>query len=119
MNRRDLLKAIPAVTISHLVWNGKEAGAAVEIDPHRKVIFFVNENVIPAYMVANALKDFHVEVVICPVRIPEGQKIDDVIRINPLVKGKAIRPADIEGGLNSCPENAADGWSGYEDPSHH
>jgi flagella basal body P-ring formation protein FlgA len=39
--------------------------------------------------------------------------------LHPLVKGKVIRPADIEGGLNSCPENVADGWSSYEDPSHH
>jgi hypothetical protein len=30
----------------------------------------------------NALKNLKIwEVVICPVRIPEGQKIDDVIRI--------------------------------------
>lgn len=33
--------------------------------------------------------------------------------LRPLVKGKAIHPSDVEGGPDSCPENVADGWSGW------
>lgn len=40
--------------------------------------------------------------------------------LRPVVKGKVIRPSDIQGGLKSCPYNAADGWwQGYEEESCH
>ena len=34
--------------------------------------------------------------------------------LRPILKGKTIHPSDIEGGLASCGENVADGWSGWQ-----
>ena len=77
MKRRDLLKALPGVALSHIALNGQEAGAALEINPRRKVVFFINENVLPvSSSLENRLKNLpKYEVIICPIRVPEGQKI--------------------------------------------
>lgn len=79
MKRRDLLKALPAASIATAFLNGRPVTAAFEIPAGRKVIIFVNENVIPFDTFAKI--KLPVEAILCPVRIPEGQTIDDAIRL--------------------------------------
>lgn len=79
MNRRDLLKLLPTASIVRLNWHGKEAGAGFEVDA-KKVILFVNETVIPAPVSQGHVQRPSVEVVVCPVSVPECKTIDDVAK---------------------------------------
>ena len=79
MNRRQLLKVLPAASVATAFLNGKPASAAFEIPTGRKIIIFVNESVIPLDIFAKI--KLPVEAILCPVPIAEGQTIDDVIRI--------------------------------------
>jgi hypothetical protein len=77
MKRRDLLKAIPAIATSSSF--SRPTASFFAIPAGRKVIAFVNADVIPADMFAKI--KFPVEVIICPISVPEGKTIDDVIRV--------------------------------------
>lgn len=77
MNRRDLLKAIPAMAT--LTDHGKQQVKFFEIPADRKVVAFVNVDAIPLEQFAKI--KLPLEVTLCPISVPEGQTIDDVIRI--------------------------------------
>lgn len=77
MKRRDLLKALPAIAVA--TRNGKPLASLFAIPADRKVIAFVNANVIAPDIFADI--KFPVEVTICTISVPEGKTIDDVIRI--------------------------------------
>jgi len=76
---QDLLKALPAIaTVSPM--NNKATASFFAVPSDRKIIAFVNiDAAIPPDMFAKI--KFPVEVTICPIRVPEGKTIDDVIRI--------------------------------------
>ena len=79
MNRRDLLKAIPAIAISTDNLSGKQTSAFFKLPADGKVIAFVNVDAMPLEQFAKI--KLPVEVTLCPISVPEGQTIDDVIRI--------------------------------------
>lgn len=46
MNRRELLKAIPAVAATPLIIKGKEVGKSMELSPDHAYIIFLNGDMI-------------------------------------------------------------------------
>jgi hypothetical protein len=68
---------MPAVAAATL--DGRPSASFFAIPSDRKIVAFVNVDVIPLEMFAKI--KFPVEVTLCPIRVPEGQTINDVIRI--------------------------------------
>jgi len=80
MKRRDLLKALPAIAAVSPM-NNKATASFFAVPADRKVIAFVNADAaIPLVDMLSKMK-FPVEVTICPIRVPEGKTIDDVVRM--------------------------------------
>lgn len=46
MNRRELLKAIPAISATPLFIQGKEVGKAVEVNPEKAYLIFLNGDLV-------------------------------------------------------------------------
>ena len=79
MKRRDLLKLLPLTAIAKSSMFAKPQSAFFEIPEDRKVIAFVNQNATPIELFAKI--DLPKNVILCPISVPEGQTIDDVIRM--------------------------------------
>jgi len=77
MNRRDALKAISASAV--VTGFGKPQAAFFEIPEKRKLIAFVNENVMPVEQFAKI--KLPVDVTFVPIRLADGLKFEDAIRI--------------------------------------
>jgi hypothetical protein len=83
MNRRELLKSLTAAPFSTMFINKRAAWFTSRID--RKVVLFLDEAVFPldkaAEMAAFWDKKLSLETTIIPVQVPEGKRIDEVVRV--------------------------------------
>jgi hypothetical protein len=79
MNRRELFKAMTAVPMMTATLNGRKFKFSGIVDSNKKLIAFVDKNVLPPELVESPLKGL--DIIVIPVDVPSGMSIDQVVRM--------------------------------------
>jgi hypothetical protein len=81
MDRREALKSLSVAGSSALFLDGKQATLDAVATSERKLVIFVDENVMPAKVAETLAGKLPIDPVIVPVRVPQGLSIKDLILI--------------------------------------
>ena len=81
MNRRDLLKALPALVGVPVMMEGKEVGKAFKIEPNARYVVFLNEQLCDVHDFCETCTSLPTGTAVHAVYPNSAQTMDDIVRI--------------------------------------